>query len=183
MMNNDEREEVNPPFSILQRLDRLEHQMLFLEERHGYGAPNLAVVADKCLKPEEQCKSMFSALEEVHHKGSLLERVAVLENRLIQLSRDMDLENTSRSSSSNAAVTEKLGNGLGSLEARGPNEGMNMITTIQEKQGPFVTQGEDSIVLEACSLNSPSCRAQRRRIKAISRMGCYRMLKWLKLGC
>jgi len=60
-------------------------QMLFLEERHGYGAPNLAVVADKCLKPEEQCKSMFSALEEVHHKGSLLERVAVLENRLIQV--------------------------------------------------------------------------------------------------
>ncbi|TKY58421.1 hypothetical protein E2542_SST15482 [Spatholobus suberectus] len=187
MMNRDEREELNPPLSILQRLDRLERQLLFMEERHRYTAPHSDVVANKALNPEEEkFKSMFSALEEVHHKGTLLERVAVLENRVIQLSIDMDLGNTSRSSSSPSATAKKLGHGLGSLEGNGlnVNEDMNMVTTLQEKKDPLVTQDKDSTVVKACSLNSPSCRAHKRRIKAMSRMGYYRKwLKWLKLGC
>ncbi|XP_020239180.1 uncharacterized protein LOC109818183 isoform X2 [Cajanus cajan] len=141
MMNKDEREEVNPPpLSILLRLDRLEHQLLVLEERHRYRAPINS--DDKCLNREDKCRTMFSALEEVNHKGTLLERVAVLENRVIQLSIDMDMENTSRSSYSISAVGEKPGHGLGSLEASGPNyDDMNMVTTLQEKmQDSLITQ-------------------------------------------
>ncbi|KAJ1388906.1 hypothetical protein SESBI_38719 [Sesbania bispinosa] len=178
-MNTDERNDFAPPLSILQRLDRLEHMVLFLEERHCCTTGHSVSDFDKCLKQEDQCKSLSYALEEVHHKGTLLDRVALLENRVIQLCMDMDLGNTSRSSSSTA---EKLGHGSGSLEASGLKENVNMATTLQEKEDPLITQ--DSIVVEACSLNSPSCRAHRRRIKTTSRMGYYRKwLKWLKLGC
>lgn len=62
-------------------------QLLILEERHRNTAPHSDAVADKRLKlQEEQCKNVVSALEEVHYKGTLLERVAVLENRVIKVS-------------------------------------------------------------------------------------------------
>lgn len=58
-------------------------QVLFLEEKQCYTAGDSAVaVVDKYLKQEEY------ALEEVHHKGTLLERVALLENRVNQVSQD-----------------------------------------------------------------------------------------------
>lgn len=61
---------------------------------------------------------------------------------IIQLSVDMDLGNTSRSSSSTSVEAEKLGRyGIGSLEASGANEdNKNMVTTFQEKQDPLITQ-------------------------------------------
>ncbi|KAK7262795.1 hypothetical protein RJT34_30376 [Clitoria ternatea] len=177
MRNRDEIEETSPPLSILQRLDRLERLMLFLEERHRYSAAHSGGVVEKCWKPEEEeCKSFFSALEEVHRKGTLLERVALLENRLIQLSLDTDLGNTSRSSSFTYVVAEKLGHVSESLED------MNMITTLQENQDSFTTQ--DNIVVGACSLNSPSCKVHRTQRKAITRIRYNRKwLMWLKLGC
>ncbi|KAK7360411.1 hypothetical protein VNO77_02404 [Canavalia gladiata] len=169
-MKNRDEEEVNPPLSILKRLDRLESLLVFLEEKQHYSGTDAAVAVDGCLKPEERCKNLFSVLEEVHHKGTLLERVALLENRVLQLSIDMDLGNTSRSSSSTSAVVvEKL-------------EHMNVVTTIQEKQDPLIAQ--DKIRVEACSLNSPSCMAQRRRIKVVSKKGNNKeWLKWFTLGC
>lgn len=35
---------------------------------------------------EDQCKTLSSAIEEAHQKGTLMERVAVLENRVLQVS-------------------------------------------------------------------------------------------------
>lgn len=81
-----------------------------------------------------------------------------------QLSMELDLGNTSRSSSSTSAETKKLG----------------------EEGSGLLDSNVDSIVKEAaCSLNSPSCGAHgRRSTKAMSRMSYNRKwLKWLKLGC
>ncbi|OMO77578.1 hypothetical protein COLO4_25085 [Corchorus olitorius] len=50
---------------------------------------------------DDECKSktLSSALEEVSHKGTLIDRLMALENRLFKLSLSLDIENTSRSSS------------------------------------------------------------------------------------
>ncbi|GFQ01776.1 hypothetical protein PHJA_002321500 [Phtheirospermum japonicum] len=61
---------------------------------------------DVCaVESSNDCKTLFSALEEVQHKGTLIDRLALLENRVLQLSLEMDEGNTSRSSSSTAQIS------------------------------------------------------------------------------
>lgn len=64
-------------------------QLLFLEKKQCHTIRDSSDVAIyKCLEQEQQCKNLSYVFEEVHHKGTLLERVALLENRVIQVSKD-----------------------------------------------------------------------------------------------
>ncbi|KAI4327881.1 hypothetical protein L6164_020292 [Bauhinia variegata] len=110
-----------------------------------------------------------------------MERVAPLENRVLQLSLDMEMGNTSRSSSSTSAAAEKLGH---ESEGKGKNEDMNVITPTQNKPDPLTTQ-DDGVVAEACSLNSRTCRAgkSRRRRKQKSTLSYTKWLTWTQFGC
>ncbi|KAK0603195.1 hypothetical protein LWI29_002364 [Acer saccharum] len=52
------------------------------------------------MKKEDDFKTLSSALDEVHRKGILIERLTLLENRVLQLSLEMEaVGNTSGSSS------------------------------------------------------------------------------------
>ncbi|KAM7529467.1 hypothetical protein LguiB_032877 [Lonicera macranthoides] len=112
-------EEPNLALPVLPRLDRLDRlgqnsdeiQVQLLEEKRCSSGrhPSNPAVAREMEQEEDQCKTLCSALEEVHHKGTLIERLTTLENRVLQLSIEMDDGNTSRSSSSTALVSENFG--------------------------------------------------------------------------
>lgn len=61
-------------------LGTLHIQVQLLEERHYSSSP----VTTK-LKKEEECKTLSSALEEVNHKGTLMERLTMLESQVLQV--------------------------------------------------------------------------------------------------
>ncbi|PWA99773.1 ccc1 family [Artemisia annua] len=64
----------------------------------------------RLLKPLDKItdeKMGQDALDDVHQKGTLIDRVAMLENRVLQLSLDMDEGSISRSSSSTAYATKE----------------------------------------------------------------------------
>ncbi|KAL3344744.1 hypothetical protein AABB24_023939 [Solanum stoloniferum] len=84
---------------VLPRLDRLDFLLQVLEEKHGMSAKNEKGEEEN----SEYCRSTLSlstALEEVHHKGTLVDRLTALENRVFKLSLEMEEAKTSRSSSS-----------------------------------------------------------------------------------
>ncbi|XP_015159725.1 uncharacterized protein [Solanum tuberosum] len=86
---------------VLPRLDRLDFLLQVLEEKHGMSPKNEKGEEED----SEYCSSTLSlstALQQVHHKGTLVDRLTALENRVfkLQLSLEMEEEKTSRSSSS-----------------------------------------------------------------------------------
>ncbi|XP_044492237.1 uncharacterized protein LOC123215708 [Mangifera indica] len=87
---------------VLSRLDRLDRLVQLLEERH-YSSSRVTTKLNK----EEECKTLSSALEEVNHKGTLMERLTMLESQVLQLSLKMEVGNTSKSSSSTVQLPEK----------------------------------------------------------------------------
>ncbi|KAK9948203.1 hypothetical protein M0R45_003790 [Rubus argutus] len=99
---------------ILQRLDRLDRLLQFLEEKHclssKHSSSSCSFPACESSEPAqdlESYKTLSSAIEEVNRKGTLMERVAMLENRVLQLSHEMDVENALSSSCSSILVSDQ----------------------------------------------------------------------------
>ncbi|KAK3034173.1 hypothetical protein RJ639_034313 [Escallonia herrerae] len=113
MDQDEKRESTSVPMPVLPRLDRLDRLLQLMEEKHSLSGRHSSKPAVANLVEEVHSKTLSSALEEVDHKGTLMERLATLENRVFQLGLDMDEGNTSRSSSSTALVFEKSGYGSG----------------------------------------------------------------------
>lgn len=68
-----------------QNSDEIQVQLLEEKQRSsGRHSSNPAVARE--MEQEDQCKTLYSALEEVHHKGTLIERLTTLENRILQVS-------------------------------------------------------------------------------------------------
>ncbi|KAL6226875.1 hypothetical protein ACLB2K_000834 [Fragaria x ananassa] len=77
---------------ILQRMDRLDRLLQFLEEKHclsskhsSSSSTTAACESSELAQDRESYKSLSSAIEEVHCKGTLIERVAMLESRVLQV--------------------------------------------------------------------------------------------------
>nr|GEV04003.1 hypothetical protein [Tanacetum cinerariifolium] len=109
---------MEPTLPVLPRLDRLDRLLELLEEKHAQSRRFGSIMAnndddnnDNDYKEKTlnhlSCKTLSSALDDVHQKGTLIDRVAMLENRVLQLSLDMDEGSTSRSSSSTACATKE----------------------------------------------------------------------------
>ncbi|KAL8200319.1 hypothetical protein R6Q57_011658 [Mikania cordata] len=106
---------MEPTMPVLPRIDRLDRLLELLEEKHGksrmLGSANDEDDSDIDHKEKNvdqtNCKTLSSALNDVHYKGTLIDRLAVLENRVLQLSLDMEEGSTSRSSSSTAYATKE----------------------------------------------------------------------------
>ncbi|KAK9164832.1 hypothetical protein Scep_000023 [Stephania cephalantha] len=64
------------------------------------------------LDDDKRHKPLSSALQEVQFKGTLMERVAMQENRVLQLSLEMEEDYLSRSSSSTARLQENIKQGV-----------------------------------------------------------------------
>ncbi|EXB95100.1 hypothetical protein L484_007047 [Morus notabilis] len=73
---------------ILPRLDRVDRLLQFLEERH-----NKKINVDvNWSSVENKSVPMSSAMEEVHYRGTLMDRLATLENRVLQLWVALEVE-------------------------------------------------------------------------------------------
>lgn len=62
-------------------------QLHFLEEKHSLSGRHTAKSVVRTVEAEDQCKNLSSALEEVQHKGTLMDRLEMLENRVLQVSK------------------------------------------------------------------------------------------------
>ncbi|XP_009766195.1 uncharacterized protein [Nicotiana sylvestris] len=107
-MNRLENKDLTCSLPVIPRLDRLDFLLQLLEEKHGLsGRHSLNTVVKKAEEEEEeeetQTLTLSSALEQVHLKGTLIERLTALENRVSQLSLEMDEGNTTRSSSTKSS--------------------------------------------------------------------------------
>ncbi|KAG6735247.1 hypothetical protein POTOM_062210 [Populus tomentosa] len=130
----EEKPELFSPLPVLTRLDRLDRLLQFLEEKHsssGRGR-HAAKSVVRTVEAEGQCKALTSALEEVQHKGTLMWMQETLENQALQLSLEVDVENTSRSSSSTIQGPEKIGHDEVSTVLSKEDE--QMIIANKEKQ-------------------------------------------------
>ncbi|GAA0173467.1 hypothetical protein LIER_27075 [Lithospermum erythrorhizon] len=173
---------------ILPRLDRLDRVLQFLEERHSlpkrlstdfskkveYGDQEYTRIHEL----EDPRKSLSSVLEEVHHKGTLVERLAMLENRVLQLSMDILEGNTSGSNSStNAPISNKVDHD----SVWSTTEGDVDKIAYPEKHYPRDVKGgasmEESIVTEHTNLTVQD-------VKKGKRSKSYKkMFGWFKMGC
>ncbi|XP_009597602.1 uncharacterized protein [Nicotiana tomentosiformis] len=108
-MNRLENKDLICSLPVIPRLDRLDFLLQLLEEKHGFsGRHSLNTVAKKAEEEEEdKCKTqtltLSSALEQVYLKGTLIERLTALENRVSQLRLEMDEGKTSRWSSTKSS--------------------------------------------------------------------------------
>ncbi|XP_047320447.1 uncharacterized protein LOC124924452 [Impatiens glandulifera] len=75
---------------VLSRLDRLDHLLQFLEEKQGLSS---SPRNNENPKHIENFKTISSALEEINRKGTLMERLDILEDRVLKLSMFMDINN------------------------------------------------------------------------------------------
>ncbi|WOG97479.1 hypothetical protein DCAR_0416819 [Daucus carota subsp. sativus] len=106
VMNQGKQEPSLEPVPVLPRLNRLDRLLQLLEEKHGLSGTHVtgSVISEtEKLEEDSHRKPLSSALEEVRQKGTLMDRLAILENRVLQLSLAMDERNSSRSSSSTTA--------------------------------------------------------------------------------
>ncbi|CAI9754710.1 unnamed protein product [Fraxinus pennsylvanica] len=120
---------------VIPRLDRLDRMLQLLEERHSLSRREFSSTA---FVEKDECKDLSSAIEEVHHKGTLMERLSVLENRVLQLSLEMDEGDTSKSSSSTVQVSQgvkKLDSELCIETPTREREGPPAVQTVQQKSG------------------------------------------------
>ncbi|XP_038888525.1 uncharacterized protein LOC120078343 [Benincasa hispida] len=88
--------------TLFSRLDHLDFVMKDLEKKQRlgrFGGSNLEEGMEK------RCISLDVALKDTYFKGSLLDRVATLENRLFQLCLEMDSGNSSNPSSLTSSQT------------------------------------------------------------------------------
>ncbi|KAL6985781.1 hypothetical protein U1Q18_019154 [Sarracenia purpurea var. burkii] len=74
------------PIPLVTRLDRMDSAMKYIE-RNIKRKQNLSRWSSHNLvrRAEGQCKPLNLAVEEAHSKGTLLDRVASLEDRLLQV--------------------------------------------------------------------------------------------------
>ncbi|XP_059295026.1 uncharacterized protein LOC132048114 isoform X2 [Lycium ferocissimum] len=161
-MKQQENKDLVSSLPVIPRLDRLD--FLILEEKHGLSGRNFSasVIIKKTEEEDEYCKtlSLSSALEEVNHKGTLIERLTALENRILKLSLEMDEGNTSRSSSSKS------------------RDDKDEKANFKQKQ-----LEEEALITEAASLSTG--KTDKAVGDAKIRRKSYRKwrLGWLHLGC
>ncbi|KAL6226874.1 hypothetical protein ACLB2K_000834 [Fragaria x ananassa] len=157
---------------ILQRMDRLDRLLQFLEEKHclsskhsSSSSTTAACESSELAQDRESYKSLSSAIEEVHCKGTLIERVAMLESRVLQLSLEMDLENASSSSCSTFLVSDQK------FE--------------QDKQDPLTNgeyQSSKVCVRKPKGLRKAGKR-RTRRTNIVSIIQSREWLRWPRMGC
>ncbi|KAL1553722.1 hypothetical protein AAHA92_14357 [Salvia divinorum] len=130
MEHNDENQETPCILPVIARLDRLDRLIPLLAEKRSFSKSGVCGIETK-----NECKTLSSALEEVHHKGTLMERLALLEKRVLELSLEIVEGNTtSRSSSSTMQGQEMIGK-------NGNGDTINK----QQTQDPSTTQAQEKV--------------------------------------
>ncbi|GER33687.1 stabilizer of iron transporter SufD /Polynucleotidyl transferase [Striga asiatica] len=150
-------------------------QLLLLEEKFNNNRVSRRHESDDdfgTADTNKECKTLSSALEEVQHKGTLLHRLALLENRVLQylqLSLEMDEGNTSKSSFSTVEASE---NTEKRLEMIVPNRPVDHLAGIKPKTQQIPSQAE-GFVKEITSQHKGGHRKKTKtRWLGLHRLGC-----------
>ncbi|KAG5621808.1 hypothetical protein H5410_007026 [Solanum commersonii] len=109
-------------------------QLQVLEEKHGMSAKNEKGEEEN----SEYCRSLSTALEEVHHKGTLVDRLTALENRVFKLSLEMEEGKTSRSSSSKSRNHDNEDDEKANLKHKQVQEEGSTVSLSSEKSDKVV---------------------------------------------
>ncbi|XP_030536797.1 uncharacterized protein LOC115745408 isoform X2 [Rhodamnia argentea] len=164
-----------PALSVLQRIDRLGHLLQALEERQNSSAryPSGLAVEKIRTKEQDHCKAISSALEEAHHKGTLMDRVAMLEDRVLQLSLEIEVGNISKSSYSVVpTTTEKVDHCTSELA----------VVATESADSKEHRQEKGCADEEACVEKTKIAGSQKgKRRSMLGRSNCF--VWWSRLGC
>ncbi|KAF8011242.1 hypothetical protein BT93_J1751 [Corymbia citriodora subsp. variegata] len=151
-------------------------QLEVLEERQSLSAsfPS-GLVAEKIrAKEQDHCRTISSALEEARHKGTLMDRVAMLEDRVLQLSLEIEVGNISKSSYSVVPTTTENVNRHTSELAVVAMESADSKEHQLENPHPFSTQEKDCADAEACVEKTKTAGSHK-----VKRRSMLRRSKWL----
>ncbi|OIT06559.1 PREDICTED: uncharacterized protein LOC109223024 [Nicotiana attenuata] len=189
-MIQQENQDLASSLPALPRLDRLDRLLQLLEEKHGLSGKHSPNKKEE-VQSEDQCKTLTlsSALEQVHHKGTLMERLSVLETRVLQLSQislDMDEGKLSGSSSSTGVLSSLEKSGHTSvtstvLTGQDEDEKENLHENIKDPLAVAVE--EKSLSINAVSLTEK--KEQNTSMSRIKRRKSHKKWSgWLRLlGC
>ncbi|KAH7849536.1 hypothetical protein Vadar_019203 [Vaccinium darrowii] len=182
-MEIDEKQEFTSPLPVLPRLDRLDRLLQLLEEKHNAlsekHTPEPVLIGDMEAEEEQEdktCRTLSNALDEVHHKGTLMERLEMLEKRVLQLSLEIDEQNTSKSStSSTVAVSEKFGNSSGLSSVTKGDQDVTS-STLEGRPDPLLAH-EDKVYAQAPATTPKNRHNIRKQKTAPSRKWnrCFRV--------
>ncbi|CAL1409989.1 unnamed protein product [Linum trigynum] len=157
IMTEKENQEVPTVTPILTRLDRLDRMLQFLEDKYLVQEKPKTEAAVKVTE-DHQCMSLSAALELVKQKGSVVERLEFLENRILQLSLEMEVGNNSTSRSSSAMVTEP---------ESGDDDHKHLIVKQEPKKAPNLSMTQKG--------------TRQRRVVSSKKWAAG--LRWLHMGC
>ncbi|XP_056176216.1 uncharacterized protein LOC115683734 [Syzygium oleosum] len=162
-----------PALSVLQRLDHLDHLLLVLEERQSLSA-RYPLVAEKIrAKEQDHCKTISSAPEEAHHRGTLMDRVAMLEDRVLQLSLEIEVGIISKSSYSAVPTTGNVNQHTSELAVTA-TESADSREHGRENPHPLSTQEKGCADEEACAEKTKTAGSHKGK-----RRSMLRRSKWL----
>ncbi|XP_020266495.1 uncharacterized protein LOC109841983, partial [Asparagus officinalis] len=160
---------------IVGKLDELDIRLTQLEEKQSL--PESYFAAD--LRRAAVSKSLTSALKDVRLKGSLMDRVHLLESRIRQLSSDLDQGNADPSSSST----------MSQMNENGPEKNKKKMNTLsssrvvgapwRELKGHKSKSKDSKEGIEAMEKRASAvCRNEKKRKK---RARIYK--RWFPVGC
>uniref|UniRef100_A0A7N0T7H5 Uncharacterized protein n=1 Tax=Kalanchoe fedtschenkoi TaxID=63787 RepID=A0A7N0T7H5_KALFE len=163
------------PLPVVPRLDRLDLLVYSVNGREAAATEKAAVVCGSA-GDDDGFKPVSAALEEVHFKGTLMDRIAMLENRALQLSLQMDVGSTSRSSSFHAVpVQEKIITSGSDDGVDGPKESFRL----QNKLEP--PKAIEEVGSGTSSVTSQGCGYRRWRRKEAPGRNRKKLFEWLQI--
>ncbi|XP_058073348.1 uncharacterized protein LOC131222338 [Magnolia sinica] len=168
-----EEDELLPTMPVLPRLDRLDRLLQYLEERRNSSDAHYSCSFPINTGVDKQCKPLSSVLEEVHFKGTVMERVAMLENRVLQLS--LEMEEGSTSSSSTIPTSEKIRNVLIK------KDNGEVPDTLHQKQDHYTVQ--EKPFEETQMHKPPNCKKSSRHKRTQLLPSSRKCLGWFPMGC
>ncbi|RLM54422.1 hypothetical protein C2845_PM10G00200 [Panicum miliaceum] len=111
-----------PPESLLGRLDQIDLRLRQLEEQRRPAPADDGAVVRRAPPQHHHTKSLPSALQHVQVRGTLMDRLNLLESRIRQLSCELDLDVGGKAGAGSCAAAAQLGLGSSSSVAPPPVE-------------------------------------------------------------
>ncbi|PIA26270.1 hypothetical protein AQUCO_09500027v1 [Aquilegia coerulea] len=172
-MEHDNQQFCSSTIPVISRLDRLDHLLQHLEKKQSCSSLKCSTPIAPEEKLNKQCKHLSSALEEVDSKGTLMERLEILENRVLQLSLQPEDGNTSSSSTSTKTDTEE------NITPRVPADlNMKLINSLEQQDQIIIQENDFKEARE-----SGSQKKGRRRKKTPLFNHNNRRFGWFHMGC
>ncbi|KAL9664988.1 hypothetical protein QQ045_020397 [Rhodiola kirilowii] len=162
---------------VVPRLDQLDLQIRLLEKKHNLLEKHDPITEGE--KPNQDAgddgyKSVSTALEEVHFKGTLMDRIALLEHRVLQLSLQIEVARAS-------IVPEKTVL-MGSDHDHGSKESFRMQNELAEPLEVIQVMSDDATrESSSSSVAMQGCGYRIWRRKTPAKRSRKKLFEWLQI--